>query len=105
MTELEQMSENIHRVMESLHAAHQACHEAEENLNQETLNALQQKLRKLHEELETVNWLETHPGSVVMDHFQAAISEWVLGRKAFYQRSPQLPPDSQHENATDESGR
>ncbi len=93
MTELEQMSENIRRVMESLHEAHKASHEAEENLNEETLNALQQKLRKLYEELETVEWLETHPGSVMMEHFQAAISEWVLGRKANYQRSPKLPSD------------
>lgn len=101
MSEREKMSENIRRVMESLHAAHKASHEAEEDLNEETVNALQQKLRKLYEELETVNWLETHPGSAVMDHFHAAISKWVFGRKANYRRSPQLPTDSKHESGTD----
>ncbi len=103
MSELEQISEEIRRVMETLHEAYKTSHEAEENLTEETLNALQKKLRKLHEELETVEWLEAHASSVVMEHFQTAISEWVLGRKAGHQRSPKLPPDSQHESTTDNS--
>ncbi|GAB4528029.1 MAG: hypothetical protein Fur0018_13950 [Anaerolineales bacterium] len=94
MTDWEQMVENIQRAMTALHTAHRASHVAEENMTPESLDDFQQKLRQLRDELQTLAWLEAHPGSAEMDRLNALMSEWFLGRKSGYQRSSRFSKDS-----------